>query len=99
MSTTSSVFLSARIGAVVGISALVVAGPALAGHGSGGHGGPGGNSASHMSAQGMANTNGPNAANRAFGTDRASQRASAQGMAHGQGLNKTHPSNGHHKHA
>jgi hypothetical protein len=88
--------VSARFGAVVAISALIGAGPALAGHG-GGHGGAGGNSASHMSAQGMAHTNGPNAADRDFGTDRASDRASAQGLAHGKGLNATHHSHGHHK--
>lgn len=93
---SNSTFIPARIGALVAISTLVAAGPAFAGHG-GGHGGPGGNSASHMSAQGMANTNGPNAANRAYGTDRANQRASAQGLAHGRGLSKTHNSNGHHK--
>ena len=45
----------------------------------------------------MANTNGPNAANRAYGTDRANQRANAQGLAHGKGLSKTHSSKGHHK--
>ena len=97
MSITNPLFVSARLGALVAISTLVAAGPAFAGHGGGGHGGPGGNSASHMSTQGMANTNGPNAANRAYGTDRANQRASAQGLAHGKGLSKTHHSNGHHK--
>ena len=100
MSITNPILRSARSAAVIVASALFAAGPALAGHGGGGgggHGGPGGNSANHMSAQGMANTNGPNASNRAFGTDRASQRASAQGLAHGKGLSKTHNSNGHHK--
>ena len=96
MFVTKSIFASTRIGAVVALSAFIGAGPALGGQG-GGHGGPGGNSASHMSAHGMANTNGPNAANRAFGTDRANQRASAQGLAHGKGLSKTHHSHGHHK--
>jgi len=98
----SSIFVparvgTARIGAVVAISALVAAGPALAGPGGGHGGGSGGNSANHMSTQGMANTNGPNAANRAYGTDRANQRANAQGLAHGKGLSKTHSSKGHHK--
>ena len=97
MSIANPIFRSARLGAVLVTSVLFAAGPALAGHGGGGHGGPGGNSANHMSAQGMANTNGPNAANRAYGTDRANQRASAQGLAHGKGLAKTHHSNGHHK--
>jgi hypothetical protein len=35
----------------------------------------GGQSASHISANGLANTNGPNATSRAFGKDRAAQRA------------------------
>ena len=38
------------------------------------HGNAGGQSALHMSAQGLANTNGPNATNRQFGRDRAAQR-------------------------
>jgi hypothetical protein len=102
MTGDNPILRSARLGAVIAAATLFAAGPALAGHGGGGgngggHGGPGGNSANHMSAQGMANTNGPNAANRAYGTDRASQRASAQGLAHGKGLSKTHHSNGHHK--
>jgi hypothetical protein len=39
------------------------------------HGGFGGQSASHISARGIANTNGPNATARSFGTDRASLRS------------------------
>lgn len=39
------------------------------------HGGFGGQSASHISARGLANTNGPNATARSFGTDRASLRS------------------------
>jgi len=71
MTIAASSFISARLGALVAVSALVAAGPAFAGHGGGGHGGPGGNSANHMSVHGIANTNGPNAAYRAYGTDRA----------------------------
>ena len=47
----------------------------------GGHGNPGGQSASHMSSQGLANSNGPNAADRDKGLDRAEDRRSAQGQA------------------
>ena len=103
MSIAKPISASARFGAVIVASMLIGIAPALAGHGGGGggmgggHGNAGGNSANHMSAQGMANTNGPNAANRAYGADRANQRASAQGLAHGKGLSKTHTSHGHHK--
>ena len=102
ISTRKAVRRTAGLCAVAVFCLAASAGPSLAagghgGGGGGGHGGPGGNSANHMSAQGMANTNGPNASNRAFGTDRANQRASAQGLAHGKGLSKTHNSNGHHK--
>jgi hypothetical protein len=48
----------------------------------GGNGGPGGQSASHMSAQGLANNNGPNAADRDKGLARAQDRMSGQGSAH-----------------
>ena len=69
---------------IVGLSA----GPLLAGpHGGGGgagvggmsgvNGSFGGMSASHMSTMGMAHTNGPNAADRDFGMDRASDRSHA----------------------
>ena len=45
---------------------------------------PGGASASHMSSQGVANTNGPNAVDRDKGLDRAEDRKSAKGVAHGK---------------
>jgi hypothetical protein len=45
---------------------------------------PGGASASHMSSQGLANTNGPNAADRDKGQARAEDRRSASGLAHHQ---------------
>lgn len=69
--------------AVAGALALILPGAAMArGSGGGGmHGGmgagmgmAGGNSASHISANGMANTNGPNATDQEFGTTRASLR-------------------------
>jgi len=43
---------------------------------------PGGASASHMSSQGLANTNGPNAADRDKGLERGEDRMSAKGLAH-----------------
>ena len=43
---------------------------------------PGGVSASHMSPQGAANTNGPNAVDREKGLARAEQRRSASGTEH-----------------
>jgi hypothetical protein len=47
-----------------------------------GHANPGGQSASHMSSQGLANSNGPNAGDRDKGRDRAGDRRSAQGQTH-----------------
>ena len=43
---------------------------------------PGGLSASHMSSQGLANTNGPNAVDRDKGQARAEDRRSASGLTH-----------------
>jgi hypothetical protein len=45
----------------------------------------GGSSATHMSAEGRANTNGPTAADRDFGRDRAEDRASPRRLAHSGG--------------
>jgi len=42
----------------------------------------GGRSGSHISAQGSANSNGPNAVDRKFGRDRALLRMNASGIAH-----------------
>ena len=42
----------------------------------------GGNSSTHISTQGAANTNGPNAVDRDFGKDRAEDRANAHGLKH-----------------
>jgi hypothetical protein len=46
------------------------------------NGNPGGHSASHISSQGLANSNGPNAADRDKGLARAEDRRSAQGSTH-----------------
>jgi hypothetical protein len=48
----------------------------------GGSRGTGGDSNAHISAQGRANTNGPDAANPAFGRDRAAARHRQHGLAH-----------------
>lgn len=66
-------------GAVAIALCAPIAAQAHGGHGGGAmsmgmHGGFGGNSASHISANGMANTNGPNATTRVFGQDRANLR-------------------------
>jgi hypothetical protein len=72
----------------VGVICLLIGLPALAaGHG---NGGSGGNSAAHISSQGIANSNGPNAVDRQRGIERAGQRANAQGVAHGKGLQASH---------
>jgi hypothetical protein len=70
-STALSIILAASI-AIAPIAALARSSNAN----------PGGASASHMSSQGLANTNGPNAADREKGLDRAQDRMSAQGLAH-----------------
>lgn len=78
----------------------LAAGPSLAGpHGGGGgmgqggrgSGGFGGASAGHISAQGMAHTNGPNAADRDFGGQRA---ADVRGQGHGSAHANRHGSHG-----
>lgn len=85
---------------------LISAAPALAQHGRGGGVGGigsmpdmsrvGGNSFEHMSAEGRANTNGPNAPDRDRGADRASDRRSAEGLAHN---NQDHTKHKRHKHS
>lgn len=79
---------------------------AKGGGGPGGMGGPGGfgggplnggNSAAHLSAQGIRNNNGPNAIDRDRGRARAADRRSAEGMAHfkaGQPHSRHHAHNG-----
>jgi hypothetical protein len=61
----------------VGASSIVMA---RAGAGGGGH--VGGVSAGHISEQGLTNTNGPDAADRDKGLDRAEDRMSQQGIEH-----------------
>ena len=68
-------------GAGGGIGAGVGAGAGMS-TGAGMHGNFGGDSSSHISAQGMANTNGPNASDRDTGTARAQDRMSASGLKH-----------------
>jgi hypothetical protein len=55
-----------------------------AGGSSGVNGNFGGQSGAHIGTEGSANTNGPNAADRDFGTDRAQDRESDQGLTHSQ---------------
>lgn len=97
MTPGKTLFLPALLAGAFGIALAVVPASALA-HG-GGHGGGmgqsnssmggfGGNSMGHISSQGLANTNGPNAADRDMGLERAEDRMSDQGLAHSQGLAK-----------
>lgn len=73
--------------AIVFSGILALSGSAAAGHGNGGgHGNAGGNSADHISAHGLANSNGPNADERLFGSDRADFRHSM----HTNNLRATH---------
>ena len=55
---------------------------AAKGGGSGGSGTPGGTSSAHMSSSGQRNTNGPAAADRDKGLQRAEDRMSATGASH-----------------
>ena len=51
----------------------------------GGGGGPsGGSSSSHISSEGLKNTNGPNSSDRDTGLDRATDRMSQEGLNHEQ---------------
>jgi hypothetical protein len=52
----------------------------------------GGMSSEHMSDQGQANTNGPNATDRDTGLDRSEDRASAEGLKHGK-AHRSHTDN------
>ncbi|MBI3516076.1 MAG: hypothetical protein HY060_18745 [Proteobacteria bacterium] len=76
--------LLAGAGALAGWLIMVPAGSGFAaggGHGSSA-GGFGGSSSGHISEQGRANTNGPNAADRDFGRDRAADRSDRQADRH-----------------
>jgi len=93
MQATMKAYLMASALALMG---LVVAAPidAASARGAGGGGAGaglgvggghvGGASAGHLSAQGSANSNGPNAADHDTGQARAEDRRSAQGAAHSQ---------------
>ena len=74
------------------LAALVALGPVAAsakGANGAGSGAPvatpnGGKSASHISPEGVTNSNGPNALDRQKGQARAKQKKSQQGLAHGK---------------
>ena len=83
--------------AAIALLAALVASPAFARGAGGGVGasasvgaGMTSQSSSHISTQGMANTNGLNASDRDTGTLRADDRASANGLKHGRRLAKGH---------
>jgi hypothetical protein len=72
------------------VALLAVGGPVTFAKG-GGSGHSGGNSADHMSDQGLANTNGPDSADRDKGLQRSDDRMSEEDTAHekaGQAHNK-----------
>jgi hypothetical protein len=79
----------------VALSLMLAAASGMALAKPGGHGGSaGGKSATHMSEQGTANTNGPTAADRDKGQDRAADRQSDKSQGHHQ----THQKSTHTKH-
>lgn len=72
---------------------MAISVPAFAqGHRGGGDAGTdaGGNSGTHLSDQGRANTNGPAAADRDFGRDRAADRANQQNIKHPKATKTKH---------
>jgi hypothetical protein len=82
----------AAAAAIVALVATTSVGLAASGGHSGGNGGFGGHSGSHLSDQGIRNSNGLNSRDRDKGLDRAHDRMSDKGLAHS---NATHH---HHKH-
>jgi hypothetical protein len=81
----SKILLTAVVSFLVGASTAAVA------RGGGGmSGGMGGMSGSHMSSQGMANTNGPESADRDTGLSRAEDRQSATAASHEKATRKVH---------
>jgi hypothetical protein len=82
----------AAAAAIAALVATTSVGLAAGGGHSGGNGGFGGNSGSHLSDQGIRNSNGPNSHDRDKGLDRAHDRMSKHRVAHS---NATHD---HHKH-
>jgi hypothetical protein len=95
MKITSSVSRpSLLFAAAIAVSLGIAGSPAVARSTSGTGANLGTSSATtHMSAQGMANTNGPSASDRDTGLDRAKDRMSAQGLAHNHALKKHHSDN------
>jgi len=75
---------SLLFGATIAAALAVAMAPANARSGGGASSSVG--ASTHMSTQGMANTNGPSAKDRDFGVDRAEDRMSARGRAHSQAL-------------
>lgn len=79
----SNRLLTMIVAATLGITAAAVFARGGGGSGAagGGHGG-GSMSAQHISSEGLKNTNGPSAADRDKGLERAEDRMSAEGLAH-----------------
>lgn len=82
--SATPVLAGGRGGAGAGMGAGMGVGAGVPGGMSGTQGQFGGMSSDHISAQGAANTNGPDATDRDYGRARAQQRMSAQGLAHQQ---------------
>lgn len=78
------------------IAASLLLGASFTAQAARGGGGPGGMSSGHISNQGLANTNGPNAADRDKGRERAADRMSAQGRRHDQSAQKHGKGKRHH---
>jgi len=85
---TNRFFVAVTVAFIVGITPSVT----LA---RGNGGGPsGGKSSSHISDQGLLNTNGPNSTDRDTGLDRASDRMSTKGLSNTNSANSTTRSKG-----
>jgi hypothetical protein len=80
--------------AIVALVATSSVGLAAGGSRSDGNGGFGGNSGSHLSDQGIRNSNGVNSRDRDKGLDRAHDRMSKNGLAHSNATQHRHK----HKH-
>jgi hypothetical protein len=101
MSTSIASRKSVRLGgaAAAAFAALVATtsvGLAASGGHPGGNGGFGGNSAPHLSNQGIRNSNGPNSLDRDKGLARAHDRMSKQGLAHSDATHHHHKHKHHH---
>ncbi|GEM_PF-3541276 len=73
-----------HIAYLLGVQLAVTSPVVMAVHGGGGMSHAGEMSAGHISTQGLGNTNGPNAADRDQGLDRAEDRMNAEGLEHNQ---------------